>query len=101
MGNASRWKEFLLERTRECQNVNLMQLVYGASESNSTSKAELQQHGTENDESDTEFFVPKGEGTKVCPYAAHHQIITLLVPRLFTFGPCDIQLSTLHVNSDE
>ncbi|KAJ8572985.1 hypothetical protein K7X08_009496 [Anisodus acutangulus] len=63
-GNASRWKEFLLERTRERQNVNLMQLVYGDSESKSTTKAELQQHGTENDESDTEFFVPKGEGTK-------------------------------------
>ncbi|MCD9558941.1 hypothetical protein HAX54_016641 [Datura stramonium] len=63
-GNASRWKEFLSERTRERQNVNLMQLVYGASESKSTIKAELQQHGTENDESDTEFFVPKGEGTK-------------------------------------
>ncbi|CAN4111258.1 unnamed protein product [Withania somnifera] len=46
------------------KNVNLMQLVYGASESKSTIKAELQQHGTENDESDTEFFVPKGEGTK-------------------------------------
>ncbi|XP_059312227.1 uncharacterized protein LOC132063611 isoform X2 [Lycium ferocissimum] len=63
-GNASRWKEFLLERTRERQNVNLMQLVYGESESKSTTKADLQQHGTENDESDTEFFVPKGEGTK-------------------------------------
>lgn len=63
-GNASRWKEFLLERTHERQNVNLMQLVYGASESKSAIKAELQQHGTENDESDTEFFVPKGEGTK-------------------------------------
>ncbi|CAN4108613.1 unnamed protein product [Withania somnifera] len=63
-GNASRWKEFLLERTRERQNVNLMQLVYGASESKSTIKAELQQHGSENDDSDTEFFMPKGEGTK-------------------------------------
>ncbi|XP_015164408.1 ribosome biogenesis protein BMS1 homolog isoform X3 [Solanum tuberosum] len=63
-GNASRWKEFLSERTRNRQNVNLMQLVYGASESKSTTKAELQQHGAENDESDTEFFVPKGEGTK-------------------------------------
>lgn len=64
MGNASRWKEFLSERTRNRQNVNLMQLVYGASESKSTTKAELRQHGAENDESDTEFFVPKGEGTK-------------------------------------
>lgn len=63
-GNASKWKEFLSERTRERQNVNLMQLVYGASESKSTIKAELQQHDTENDESDNEFFVPKGEGTK-------------------------------------
>lgn len=80
MGNASRWKEFLSERTRDRQNVNLMQLVYGASESKSTIKAELQQHATENDESDTEFFVPKGEGTKVCPCTAH-QIIKLLVPR--------------------
>lgn len=79
MGNASRWKEFLLERTRERQNVNLMQLVYGETESKSITKAGLQQRGTENDDSDTEFFVPKGEGTKVCPYTAH-QIITLLAP---------------------
>ncbi|XP_019265838.1 PREDICTED: ribosome biogenesis protein BMS1 homolog isoform X2 [Nicotiana attenuata] len=64
MGNASRWKEFLSERTRERQNVNLMQLVYGETESKSTTKAGLQQRGTENDDSDTEFFVPKGEGTK-------------------------------------
>lgn len=96
-GNASRWKEFLLERTHERQNVNLMQLVYGASESKSAIKAELQQHGTENDESDTEFFVPKGEGTKVCPYTAH-EIIKLLVPRSFAFGLCDIHLSTLCAN---
>ncbi|KAK4379067.1 hypothetical protein RND71_000929 [Anisodus tanguticus] len=75
-GNASRWKEFLLERTRERQNVNLMQLVYGDSESKSTTKAELQQHGTENDESDTEFFVPKGEGTKKSRW-----MMIILMPR--------------------
>lgn len=64
MGNASRWKEALLERTVSRQNTNLMQHVYGKSVSNLASDiSEL--HGTSDDESeDDDFFKPKGEGAK-------------------------------------
>lgn len=64
MGNASKWKESLSERTASRQKVNLMQLVYGKPGSESLYETK----DTSNEESeDDEFFKPKGEGKKVCP----------------------------------
>ncbi|KAK9699419.1 hypothetical protein RND81_08G172100 [Saponaria officinalis] len=62
-GNASRWRESLLERAASRQNTNLMQLVYGKSTSNLTNDISETQTSSD-DESDKEFFRPKGEGTK-------------------------------------
>lgn len=63
MGNASKWKESLAERTASRQNINLMQLVYGKSATMSISSV----NGNIDEESDDdEFFKPKGEGKKVC-----------------------------------
>lgn len=64
MGNISKWKESLLERTASRQNVNLMQLVYGTPGSKSSD--DMKDNGEE--ESDDEFFKPKGEGKKVQLY---------------------------------
>lgn len=65
MGNISKWKEFLAERTASRKNVNLMQLVYGKPVSESSNE---KQNSSEKEESeDDEFFKPKGEGNKVCP----------------------------------
>ncbi|XP_027165394.1 ribosome biogenesis protein BMS1 homolog [Coffea eugenioides] len=60
MGNASKWKESLVERTASRQNVNLMQLVYGKADKTSTASV----NSTVDEESDDEFFKPKGEGKK-------------------------------------
>lgn len=62
MGNASKWKESLTERTASRQNINLMQLVYGNS---ATMSAASVGHGVDEESSDEEFFKPKGEGKKV------------------------------------
>ncbi|CAI9757098.1 unnamed protein product [Fraxinus pennsylvanica] len=62
MGNISKWKEFLVERTASRKNVNLMQLVYGKPVSESSNE---KQDSSEKEESeDDEFFRPKGEGNK-------------------------------------
>ncbi|CAA2971661.1 ribosome biogenesis BMS1 homolog [Olea europaea subsp. europaea] len=62
MGNISKWKEFLAERTASRKNVNLMQLVYGKPVSESSNE---KQNSSEKEESeDDEFFKPKGEGNK-------------------------------------
>ncbi|XP_022156323.1 ribosome biogenesis protein BMS1 homolog isoform X2 [Momordica charantia] len=68
MGNTSKWKESLLERTSSRQYSNLMQLVYGKSTSISTTSSN-EAHDTSDGESDGEsdgddFFRPKGEGNK-------------------------------------
>ncbi|KAI3468188.1 hypothetical protein Pfo_024851 [Paulownia fortunei] len=61
VGNVSKWKESLSERTASRQNVNLMQLVYGKP----ASKSSNQMKDTSEEESeDDEFFKPKGEGNK-------------------------------------
>lgn len=60
MGNVSKWKESLAERTASRQCVNLMQLVYGKAAKTSTASV----NGTVDEESDDEFFKPKGEGKK-------------------------------------
>lgn len=48
------------------KNKNLKQLIYGKSESKSTSSIDGAQGSSEDEESDEgEFFKPKGEGNKV------------------------------------
>ncbi|KAE8076582.1 hypothetical protein FH972_015221 [Carpinus fangiana] len=65
MGNISKWKESLMERTVLRQNTNLMQLVYGKATSTSTTTLNEAQDSSDNEESDGEdFFKPKGEGKK-------------------------------------
>ncbi|KAK4598333.1 hypothetical protein RGQ29_015700 [Quercus rubra] len=65
MGNISKWKESLMERTVSRQNTNLMQLVYGKSTSASTTAMDEAQDSSGDEESDgDEFFKPKGEGKK-------------------------------------
>ncbi|KAL0318378.1 UNVERIFIED_CONTAM: Ribosome biogenesis protein BMS1 [Sesamum angustifolium] len=61
MGNVSKWKESLAERTSSRQNVNLMQLVYGKPASKTSN--EMKDSSDEQSEDD-EFFKPKGEGSK-------------------------------------
>lgn len=56
-----------MERAAKKQNMNLMQLVYGKSTSTSNTSGNDLQDDSENEESDDEFFKPKGEGKKVCP----------------------------------
>ncbi|XP_044466219.1 ribosome biogenesis protein bms1 isoform X2 [Mangifera indica] len=65
LGNISKWKESLLERTVSRQNINLMQLVYGKSAPTSLTHSNGVQDSSEDEESDDdEFFRPKGEGNK-------------------------------------
>ncbi|KAI9196951.1 hypothetical protein LWI28_028476 [Acer negundo] len=65
MGNVSKWKESLLERTVLRQSTNLMQLVYGKSVSASAASFNEAQDSSEDEGSeDDEFFKPKGEGNK-------------------------------------
>ncbi|KAL3650790.1 Glycoside hydrolase 2 (Mannanase, beta-galactosidase) [Castilleja foliolosa] len=62
MGNISKWKQSLSERTASRQNMNLMQLVYGKPASTSSNQTEDTHE--EESEDDDEFFKPKGEGNK-------------------------------------
>ncbi|XAR58130.1 hypothetical protein NMG60_11026525 [Bertholletia excelsa] len=64
MGNASKWKESLAERTLLRQNANLMQLVYGTSPTMPATIGEAQAGSEEEESEDDEFFKPKGEGNK-------------------------------------
>ncbi|KAA8527320.1 hypothetical protein F0562_034583 [Nyssa sinensis] len=64
MGNASKWKESLVERTVLRQNTNLMQLVYGKIASRSTTTTEAKDSSEDDESEDDEFFKPKGEGKK-------------------------------------
>lgn len=69
LGNASKWKENLAERTASRQTVNLMQLVYGKSTSVSAISVNNAWDNTvEESDDDEEFLKPKGEGKKVCLY---------------------------------
>ncbi|XP_050206240.1 uncharacterized protein LOC126655914 [Mercurialis annua] len=63
LGNVSKWKESLLERTRLKRNINLMQLVYGNSTSTAVIKEDRDISEDEESEGD-DFFKPKGEGNK-------------------------------------
>ncbi|KAL6533954.1 Glycoside hydrolase 2 (Mannanase, beta-galactosidase) [Orobanche hederae] len=60
-GNIAKWKESVSERITSTQNMNLMQLVYGKSESKSSNQVE---DTSEDENNDDEFFTPKGEGKK-------------------------------------
>ncbi|PKI53790.1 hypothetical protein CRG98_025796, partial [Punica granatum] len=61
MGNVSKWKEFLVERTVSRQHRNLMHVIYGTTAAVSTSVNEGQEDA---DSEEEEFFKPKGEGRK-------------------------------------
>lgn len=62
MGNVSKWKEFLMERTVSRQHRNLMQVVY---EEPATVSASVNQGKEQEDSEEEEFFKPKLEGRKV------------------------------------
>lgn len=64
MGNASKWKESIIERTIARQSINLMQLVYGKSETKSNDSSHEDIDDEIDDDDDDEFFKPKGEGNK-------------------------------------
>lgn len=61
MGNSSKWKESLLERTVSRQHVNLMKHVYGKSTQTSTTSRD---EGDDEESDEDHFFRPKGEGNK-------------------------------------
>ncbi|CAL9776169.1 unnamed protein product [Musa acuminata subsp. burmannicoides] len=62
--NVSKWKESLLAKTVSRQNGNLMQLVYGRNVTASTTTSQEAHDSSESDDSDEDFFMPKGERTK-------------------------------------
>ncbi|KAJ9185011.1 hypothetical protein P3X46_004691 [Hevea brasiliensis] len=63
LGNVSKWKESLVERTVSRKNINLMQLVYGTSAS--TTAINEKRESIDDEESDgDDFFKLKGEGNK-------------------------------------
>ncbi|CAN1311882.1 Ribosome biogenesis protein bms1 [Linum perenne] len=64
MGNTSRWKESVKERTVLRKSTNLMQLVYGKSASVKESHAKNQDASDNEESDDDDFFKPKGEGKK-------------------------------------
>ncbi|KAJ0806221.1 putative ribosome biogenesis protein Bms1/Tsr1 [Helianthus annuus] len=63
MGNASKWKESLVERTISRKTTNLMQLVYGKSETKPDDSSHEDINADASDDDD-EFFKPKSEGNK-------------------------------------
>ncbi|XP_065847007.1 ribosome biogenesis protein bms1 [Euphorbia lathyris] len=63
LGNASKWKESLVERTVSRKNINLMQLVYGMPVSK-TAVSEKQDDSTDEESDGDDFFKPKGEKNK-------------------------------------
>ncbi|XP_076953784.1 uncharacterized protein LOC143627967 [Bidens hawaiensis] len=63
MGNAAKWKESLVERTVSRQTTNLMQLVYGKSETKPNDSSHEDMDADVSDDDD-EFFKPKSEGKK-------------------------------------
>ncbi|RDY12662.1 bms1 [Mucuna pruriens] len=63
MGNVSKWKEFLAERTLSRKTPSLMQLVYGESTINSTT-INRENDNSGDEESDDDFFKPIEEVKK-------------------------------------
>ncbi|EXB55183.1 Ribosome biogenesis protein BMS1-like protein [Morus notabilis] len=64
MGNISRWKESLVERTISRKNANLMQLVYGKSTSRPATTSVDEENGGDEESDGDDFFKIKGEGNK-------------------------------------
>ncbi|XVE90901.1 hypothetical protein DITRI_Ditri20bG0113500 [Diplodiscus trichospermus] len=71
MGNISKWRASLVERAAKKHNINLMQLVYGKSASTSNTLVNEVRYDSENEESDGEFFKPKGEKKKSLKEGLH------------------------------
>lgn len=69
MGNVSKWKESLAERTLSQKTPSLMQLVYGESTVNLIS-INKENDSSEDEESDGDFFEPIEEVKKVGPLLA-------------------------------
>lgn len=65
MGNISKWKESLAERTLSRKSPSLMQLVYGESTINPTSMNE--ENDSSEDEENGDFFKPIEQVKKVSP----------------------------------
>lgn len=65
MGNISKWKESLVERTISRQTTNLMQLVYGKTTSIPTTSINEEESSGDEESDGDDFFKPKGEGNKV------------------------------------
>ncbi|KAL6012118.1 Glycoside hydrolase 2 (Mannanase, beta-galactosidase) [Asimina triloba] len=59
MGNASKWKESLIERMVSKPNISLMEHVYGKSDPKSRTTDHEEESSSESE--DDEFFKPKGE----------------------------------------
>jgi len=92
MGNVSKWKESLAERTLSWKVPGLMQLVYGESTNNSIT-TNTQNDNSGDEESDDDFFKPIEELKKVCPllpcqdmYQIAHLIIACLSSNVFSFN---------------
>lgn len=96
MGNISKWKDSLLERTALRQSMNLKQFVYGKSTSLATSSKEVQDSGESEETDDDEFFKPKGEGNKVCS-AVIGVIVSLIV--FLSLRPFSININFRYVVS--
>jgi len=91
MGNISKWKESLAERTLSRKAPSLMQLVYGESTNNSiTTNTENDTSGDE--ESDDDFFKPIEEVKKVSlllPCQDMYQIAHVIIACLAMFVSFD------------
>lgn len=84
MGSASKWKETLAERTASRLTVNLMQLVYGRSASDSATMPNKGQGSSGEESDDEEFFKPKGEGQKVCQHIVYFSFSLCLSFYIYT-----------------
>ena len=84
MGNSSRWRESLLERTVSRKNANLMQLVYGTLTPKSLPDTSDQPRSSDDESEDDEFFRPKGEGSKVCEN--HFRYVLQHIPVIYRYS---------------
>ncbi|XP_047312141.1 ribosome biogenesis protein BMS1 homolog isoform X2 [Impatiens glandulifera] len=67
MGEASKWKQFLAEKTSSKKKANLMQLVYGKSSASSDASLNQTEAESEDEGEDNDFFRPKGTEKKRKP----------------------------------
>ncbi|CAN6902885.1 unnamed protein product, partial [Brassica oleracea] len=94
LGNISKWKEPLKEKGRK-KNLNLMQIVYGASGSSATTE----------ESDDEDFFKPKGEQNKVCHFKDHSNFVDsclkLTASCLICFQNLGGAMNVGYVNADD